>query len=392
MKLAFVTPWYGPGVSGGAHVEARGTAEHLCQAGLTVEVLTTCIRDSHADWGHNAYPPGSEEINGVLVRRFPVGPRQKDRFNAINRKLMHGYSISAQEEQTFIDQMIRADALYDYIRAHCQEYLFFFTPYLSSVTYFGVQVCPERSYIIPCLHDEAYARLGIYRSAFVGLRGWIFYSAPEMALAQQLYDLNGSQLSLVGGGVNTTFVADDDAFCQKYALDGPFVLYAGRRDMGKNVGLLMEYFRRYRRDHPERSTLRLVLIGPGRMSLNVAEEENIVDLGFVPEQDKYDAYAAAYLLCQPSLKESFSLVLMESWIAGRPVLVHADCAVTRDHCRRSNGGLYFHDYDEFAVCLDVLLDRPRLAERMGESGRAYVLKNFHWDIIVDKYRRLLEEA
>ena len=115
-------------------------------------------------------------------------------------------------------------------------------------------------------------------------------------------------------------------------------------------------------------------------------------MGFVSSQDKYNAYAAASLLCHPSLKESFSLVLMESWVAGRPALVHAGCTVTAYHCRRSNGGLYFGDYDEFALCLGLLLDRPRLAKRMGENGRTYVLENFHWDIIVNRYQRLLEEG
>ena len=54
--------------------------------------------------------------------------------------------------------------------------------------------------------------------------------------------------------------------------------------------------------------------------------------------------AAASLLCQPSHNESFSLVIMESWLCGRPVLVSSQCAVTKDFAKRSNGGLYFKDY------------------------------------------------
>ena len=392
MRLAFVTPWYGPDIPGGAETEVRHTAEHLRRAGLEVEVLTTCIRDFYADWSHNYHPSGPAVINGVLVRRFPVGPRDKARFDAVNAKLLQGLTISAAEERVFVSEMMRADALYDYVEDHSRDYLFFFMPYMFATTYFGVQICPERSYLIPCLHDEAYARLSIYRSAFTGLRGWLFLSAPEMALAQRLYDLDSAHLTLVGGGVDTAFTTDADAFRRKYALDGPFVLYAGRRDAGKNVELLVDFFRRYRCERPGRSDLRLIFIGPGRMPVKLAAGENITDLGFVPIQDKYNAYAAATLLCQPSVRESFSIVLMESWVAGRPVLVHSDCAVTKDHCRHSNGGLYFSTYDEFALCLDLLLDRPRLAARMGENGRAYVLENFGWDIIEDKYQWLLEDV
>ncbi len=391
MKLAFVIPWYGPDIPGGAEAEARRTAEQLSQAGLEVEVLTTCIRDFYADWSHNYHRPGTELIKGVLVRRFRVNPRDGTRFDIINRKLLQGLSINAHEEQIFMQDMIRAEALYEYIAKNSRDYLFFFIPYMFSTTVFGAQICPERSYLIPCLHDEAYARLNIYRSAFTALRGWLFLSAPEMALAQRLFDLEPTRLILLGGGVDTGFSADADAFRRKYALEGPFVLYAGRRDAGKNVELLVDYFWRYRRERPERSSLRLVFIGPGQMPTRLTVEQNIVDLGFVPVQDKYDAYAAATLLCQPSIRESFSLVLMESWVARRPALVHADCAVTKDHCRRSNGGLYFGNYEEFELCLDLLLTHPRLAARMGENGRAYVLENYRWAVIVDKYRRLLAE-
>lgn len=391
MKLAFVIPWYGPDIPGGAEAEARRTAEQLSQAGLEVEVLTTCIRDLYADWSHNFHNPGTEVINGVLVRRFRVNPRDGARFDIINRKLLQGLSISTDEEQIFFQDMIRAEALYEYIGKHCQDYLFFFIPYMFSTTVFGAQICRKRSYLIPCLHDEAYARLSVYRSAFTGLRGWLFHSEPEMALAKQLFDLQGAQLKLTGEGVDTAFSSDADAFRQKYAVDGPFILYAGRRDAGKNVELLVDYFRRYCQDRPEGAGLQLVLIGPGRMPIELETGDNIVDLGFVPMQDKYDAYAAATLLCQPSVRESFSLVLMESWVARRPALVHADCSVTRDHCRRSNGGLYFGNYEEFALCLDLLLAHPRLAGQMGENGRAYVLKNYQWAVIVGKYRRLLEE-
>jgi ABC-type dipeptide/oligopeptide/nickel transport system ATPase component len=121
----------------------------------------------------------------------------------------------------------------------------------------------------------------------------------------------------------------------------------------------------------------------------IESADHVVDLGFVPAGDKLDAYAAAALLCQPSVHESFSIVLLESWRAGTPVLVHSHCAVTVDHCRRSNGGLYFSNEDEFAATLDFMLNRPALAQKMGRQGREYVLANFSWDVIVEKYRALI---
>ena len=73
--------------------------------------------------------------------------------------------------------------------------------------------------------------------------------------------------------------------------------------------------------------------------------------------EKQMAYAAADIFCMPSVLESYSLVVMEAWLQGTPALVHADCAVTVDHCQRANAGLWFRSYREFDACLERLLDQ-----------------------------------
>ncbi len=80
MKLAFITPWYGPDIPGGAEAEVRRTAEHLHAAGFDVEVWTTCVRDFYAEWNENYDQPGVEIADGVCVRRFPVLPRERRPF------------------------------------------------------------------------------------------------------------------------------------------------------------------------------------------------------------------------------------------------------------------------------------------------------------------------
>jgi len=255
----------------------------------------------------------------------------------------------------------------------------------------GAAICPERSWLIPCLHDEAYARLSAYRPLFRSVRGLWFQSQAEVDLAQQLYGLPShpdQQLVLAGVGVDTGYAGDATAFRQRTGIAGPFVLYAGRKDPGKNVPLLLDYFRRYRRERSGTKPVpALVLIGGGPASGR--PEEGIHDLGRLSDRDKFDVYAAATVLCQPSVHESFSLVMMEAWVAGTPSLVNAACAATVEHCRKANGGLYFRDYDEFAACLDVLLTQPGLRERLGRQGRDYVLAHYSWDTIAETYQRLL---
>jgi len=389
MKLAFVTPWYGRDIPGGSEAEARRTAGHLHRAGYDVEVLTTTIRDLYADWSTNDHAPGTSVEEGIPVHRFPVEKRDKQAFDSLNRRLMEGRLISPAEEEVFNREMFRSPELYATIGQRQGDTLFFFIPYMFPTTYIGAQICPQRSVMIPCLHDEAYARLDIHQHVIPQVKALLLHSEAEKALADALYPPQADQLRVVvGEGVDTGWQGEGARFRQKYGLGKtPFVLYAGRREPGKNTPLLIRYWQAYARE--TEGAVKMVLIGPGRVSLPA--DENIVDLGFVSVQDKYDAYAAADVFCLPSVNESFSLVVMESWLAGTPVLVHGHCAVTREHCVKSNGGLYFTSYAEFAATLNYLLDHPQTAARMGENGRRYVLANFRWPLIIEKYGRLIRK-
>jgi glycosyltransferase involved in cell wall biosynthesis len=162
-------------------------------------------------------------------------------------------------------------------------------------------------------------------------------------------------------------------------------MYAGRKTPGKNVPLLITYFCRYRRRRD--TPLQLVLIGGGQLPIPPDCRRAVHDLGFVPEQDKHDAYAAAAVFCQPSVHESFSIVLMEAWVQRAAALVNARCDVTRDHCQRGQGGLYFNGYQEFEAALDLLLSDEGLRRKLGERGRRYVEQNFSWERVT---RRVLD--
>ncbi|AKB53543.1 MULTISPECIES: glycosyltransferase family 4 protein [Methanosarcina] len=382
MKLAFVTPWYG-NIPGGAESECRRTVENLQKHGIEVEILTTCVKEFLSDWSTDFYEEGIYNLNGVSIHRFSVRKRDTARFDKINYKLMRGLEISPDEEKTFMREMVNSPGLYSYIAEHGTDYDYFlFIPYMFGTTYYGSCIYPEKSVIIPCLHDESYAYLNIYKTMFENVKGIIFHASPEKILANHLYNLNNMQ-TVLGEGIDMDFVYNPDRFREKYGIKTDFILYAGRKEAGKNVPLLIDFFTRYKKHR--KNELKLVLIGSGTIEIPSESRNDIIDLGFVPLQDKYDAYAAATFLCQPSLNESFSIVIMESWLCKSPVLVHGNCAVTKDHCIKCNGGLYFNDYYEFEGCLDFYLGNPAIRKIMAENGMSYVIDNFSWDKIVEKY-------
>ncbi len=386
MKLAFVTPWYG-NIPGGAESECRRTVENLKKHGVEVEILTTCVKEFLSDWSTNFYKEGTYDLNGVTIRRFMVRKRDTVRFDKINYKLMRNLKISAEEEQIFMREMVNSPNLYSYISEHGTDYDYFlFIPYMFGTTYYGSRIYPEKSILIPCLHDESYAYLEIYKTMFENVKGIIYHASPEKVLANRLYNLSNKQ-TVLGEGIDMDFAYEPDRFREKYGIKNDFILYAGRKEAGKNVPLLIDFFCRYKKH--KKNELKLVLIGSGTIKIPSENKNDIIDLGFVPLQDKYDAYAAATFLCQPSLNESFSIVIMESWLCKSPVLVHGDCAVTKDHCIKCNGGLYFNDYYEFEGCLDFYLENPETRKIMAENGMSYVVGNFSWNKVVEKYIEFL---
>lgn len=385
--LAFVIPWYGRNLPGGAEAECRATARALAARGVPVEILTTCAPDS-SRWADH-HPEGLTHEDGLPVRRFKVRPRDPERYLQLHQRLHLAGRLDPHEEEAFVRESINSDDLYAHLAAEQDRYWYAFIPYCFGTTWEGALVAPERSLLIPCLHDEPFARLAWTRRVLRIVRGVGFHVPAERALGEAIAGSDPGTFFLVGEGVDPPSAGDGERFRQKYDVRVPFLLYAGRKGPEKNVPLLVEYYVRYRLTHPERP-VKLVLIGSGGVRIPKRFSTDVLDFGFVPVPDKHDAYAAALALCQPSLMESFSIVMMEAWLAGTPALVHARSPVTRDHCLASNGGLFFDDYFEFAEAVDLLLDDPALRGRLAERGRAYVETTFSWERVTASYLTMLE--
>lgn len=386
MKLAIVVARYGREVLGGAETLARDLATHLPRPEFEVDVLTTCA--VNLDTWRNELSVGLGELDGIPVRRFPVAPQFRDvgRFRQLQFQFGTQQPATRDDEYAWIENSAHSPELYAYLVQHGLEYDYLiFAPYLFGPTLYGTMIYPERSIIWPCLHDEPYARFLHVRLMLETCCGLMFITRPEKQLALNKLGIRQPRAEVIGLGVDD-FSGQADRFRAKYHIDGPFMLYAGRFDSTKNLLELFQFFGEYKQRFP--GDFKLVLLGSG--PLKPPERHDIVALGFVSDADKQDAFVAATVICQPSLQESFSIVLMEAWQASRPVLVHGDCEVTRDHVLRSNGGLYYASPDEFVGALNWLLSHPLECAQLGRQGREYVRREYAWPIVLERFRRTLQ--
>ena len=170
-RIAFVSPRYGPGVVGGSESVIAEAARGFAARGYDVEVLTTCAR-SHFSWA-NEFEPGTFVDRGVTVRRFKTvtGAGLRSRFG-LDQRVQRGERLDSGEEVAWANDRFRVPELYLHLFEHARGYdAIVLSPYLFWSTIYGAEVAPERSVIMPCLHDEPYARLGIVeRDARVGGR------------------------------------------------------------------------------------------------------------------------------------------------------------------------------------------------------------------------------
>src|SRR5262249_60039045 len=113
-----------------------------------------------------------------------------------------------------------------------------------------------------------------------------------------------------------------------------------------------------------------VFMGQGEVA--IPDEEWARNLGFVSDQEKYRVLAEADALVQLSHFESLSLVALEAWSLGTPVIASQACPVLAGHIERSGGGQTVADYETFAAVLDDLWEQPAAWHTRGEHGQEYV--------------------
>jgi glycosyltransferase involved in cell wall biosynthesis len=384
VKLAVVVQRYGVAINGGAELHARYVAEHLARH-ATVEVLTTCASD-YVTW-HNEFSAGVETVNGVTVRRFPVKHDRKPQTFGRRSNAVFFHTHSLADELAWIDaEGPSSTALVAHISRHAAEYdyLIFFS-YRYYQAYHGARAAGARAILVPTAERDAAIGLSIFKPLFRGVRALMYNSPEEQAMIHAVADNRDRPGVVVGVGSDVPTHTQADRFRQKFNIREPFAVYVGRVDENKGCTELFTFFQEYVR-HGGR--LSLVLIG--QSLLPIPAHPRIRHLGFLDDADKFDAMAASELLIMPSYLESLSMVALEAWALGRPVLANGRCDVLKGQCIRSRAGLYYDDVEEFIETLDTL-DRTRwLNGTLGRNGREFFKEQYDWPVIERKYLNMFE--
>ncbi|HVA73415.1 MAG TPA: glycosyltransferase family 4 protein [Acidimicrobiales bacterium] len=379
-RIAFVPPRFGAGVVGGSEALSQEIAIGLSGRGWDVEILTTCAVD-HYTWD-NALPPGDTTEFGLPVRRFETAHHLSHVTTEVQRAIEAGSPISLDKQLNWLSGRFSVPDLFQHLLLHGAAYdAVIFSPYLFWTTTVCMPVVRDRAIVIPCLHDEGYARLDVIRPVLSDPRAVWFLSEPEHDVAHRLGPVADHHV-VTGAGVNPPEGYDPAGFCERHGIKRPFALYAGRREADKGWDWLQSTFAdALALGGPD---LDLVTIGVGKVTVPARLHGRVIDLGFLEDDERDNALAAAQVYLQPSRMESFSRSVMEAWLAGTPVLAVKGGEVVAWHCRRSGGGLTFSGPDDLVAGLREICETPGRAEDMAARGRDYVLKEYSWPAVLDR--------
>lgn len=382
-KICLVVQRYGLEVNGGAELQCRQFAEHLI-AYYQVDVVTTKAID-YMTW-KDEYKQDRVNINGVNVIRFSVeNERNIDEFNEINKLIYEGGIPLNREKEWIEKQGPKVPKLCTYLRKHKDEYrAFIFFTYLYYPTVIGISEVADKAILIPEAHDEPFLKMNIIRNVFSLPKAFLYNTEEERQLVNQKFHNQDIPSELGGVGVDLPEDINAERFKKKYGLD-KFIVYVGRIDEGKNCNQMFTYFQEYKKRNS--GDLKLVLMG--KNVIDIPKDDNIVSLGFVDDQDKFDGMAAAEILMLPSRFESLSMVVLEAMSVDTLVLVNGKCTVLKGHCTKSNGALYYNNYYEFEGAVNYLLSHPEETDIMKENAKAYVHDNYRWDVITRKLNELI---
>jgi glycosyltransferase involved in cell wall biosynthesis len=272
--------------------------------------------------------------------------------------------------------------LIKYVEDNVQNYdIFFFFTYLYATTTMILPLVKNKSILIPTAHEEPSLYARFFDDFFALPRAVICLTDEELRLIRNRTNLPIRGAYLAGVGLDEPPVSNPTYFCQKFNIKRDFLLYVGRIQKEKGCDQLFEYYLTLPSDI--RKNYPLVLLG--KPAMPVPHDKNIIIPGFVSEELKFSAMAAAKLMIMPSVFESLNIVILESWLCVTPVLVNGSCEVLKAQCRRSNGGLWYDNYTEFEACLTFLVNNENALAKLAQSGKRYVEQNYSWEKIISVY-------
>ena len=408
-KILNITQRYHP-AKGGAEQFVQILSEYLVNTKrYDVDVWSTDALGADTLWdlGNDVIDVKEEIINGVNVKRFPIGKGilRNKYLNKVYRVVFGSlpfFKISNLAScPTSFDMLdaIKSIKGYDFVTVSSTPYYFLF--------YVGYLISKKLNIpliLIPAFHIGIEKNDSLKKKYFKKTAIPFFKHASKIILNTKAegeaikdfckengVDIEDEKLVVIGQGVFLEKIKGGDGkrFRSKYNIQNDIVFQIGSKNVEKgSINLIEAMIKCW--DRGIDSTL---VFGGGYNKefteyisrLDGKYRERILNIDNISEEDKWDLYDAGDIFSMVSKTDSFGIVYLESWVYGKPVLGCNNVAI-REVIKDSKEGylLDFDDIEGIGEKIEYLLKNDSLREEMGDMGKKKVLERYNWEKNLEK--------
>jgi glycosyltransferase involved in cell wall biosynthesis len=401
MKFLHVVHGYPPNMGGTQRLFQELSQRLVHTYGDEVTVFTTNAYSNYHFWQEDArtLPSGTEQMNGVTVRRFPVFNRFSTTRLTVARILYKLRLPGHDWARTWYNGPI-VPGLTQAIARHQADVVTaaaFPLLHMQNARR-GAQKSSKPLLYFGALHPEdvwGFERALIYQSIAQAV-GFLAATSFEKAFLTK-QGIDPGKITVLGAGVDMAELAGADgrSWRKTHQLtDEPLIAFVGQQVAHKGIDTLIEAMPRVWQQLP---SARVVIAGkPTGYSPTIrtmvaklppAQQQQILQLDSLTDAEKNGLLAACDVLALPSRHESFGIVLVEAWACGKPVV---SCRVGGVAALVDEGqdGLLVPvgDAEALGQALLRLLQDPALRAEMGSAGQKKVKSRYTWETVTAVYR------
>jgi len=407
MYISHISPRYLPSQLRGGEQYIRILCEQLANRDETNVLTSNSTNDRTGNLGipgRHYLKEKTATINGVKVIRFPVLPLTSYALKIIERRFRSLFQ--------------------DYIRYEPLDYLHIFgwgpfTPSMyscitsSNYDFVHAAIWPTTTLFLSFYACKK-ARIPFVMTPFYHYRVREFTLSPIFRRVLRcstaiIAATNRERIELqkIGAPPERTFVVplaldvssispgNRSLFRQKYGLDGKFVVLTHPWAVKGGIDVLLAL----KQLSKNFSNLALVTFGnPDKEYLRVLSSITplnflLINLGWVYGQNKYDAYAASDVFAMPSISDAFGMVYLEAWASGKPILGAKNTAAA-DIIKHGQDGFLVerNDINDLKSKLSTFIQKPELADEMGQRGKKRVEQEFSPLKMSDLFKEALTKS
>jgi len=403
-----------PPFTGGAQTYVQLLAEALLAAGDRPAVYTTTAGEVEAIWnaGKRLLPAGLEHVNGVPVRRVPLShlPPSPYGYYALRRltvalaqapgvplRLLRSLAAFTPWAPGMAGALAADGGPVDLVHG--------FTIPFESLLLAGLRFARERGVpfvVTPFLHTGEGADPSVERGYAMPHQIALLHAADAVVTLTDIerdfllrHGLRPERVHAIPAGIPVASAVFEAAI--ESPAPPPYVLFLGAVTYEKGAVHLVQAVTRLRAAGTD---VRLMIAGTVTDQFwratglsPAAPDAAVTVLGNVPEARKQELLRDCMALAMPSRVDSFGLVFLEAWAAGRPVIGARAGGIPAVVDHEQNGLLVrFGDVDGLAAAIRRLVERRDEAAALGLAGRAKLQRCYTWNTVFGRLSTFYDQV